>query len=126
MWAGNGSMRNTPTTRALPASGWRRGALAPPPQCPPPPPRRSAPGAAAIGGAQPDSRPVSPLSGVLRRKLQRSPGLHGGIAAQAGKELPCPLAVLPRMAVKPVVVAARARGHPDLVQRFLQIDDDLA
>lgn len=71
-------------------------------------------------GRSNDTTTVSGLERQWQTRLLRR------VTAQAGKELPRAFGVLPRTAIKPIVVATGARGHPHLVQRLLQIDHDLA
>ena len=79
------------------------------------------PGPRAVGGAPQHPRPVPQLG-----ELEGLPGLLAGIAAQVGEELAVALGVDPVRPVEPVMEAAGARGHPDLVQGPLQVHDDLA
>lgn len=52
--------------------------------------------------------------------------LNAGVARQRCKKLALAFGILPSAVNPSVVVTAGLGGHPDLLQRFLQIDDDLA
>src|SRR5258708_31910625 len=66
--------------------------------------------------------------GSACRELQRQARLLGGVAAQVGEELTRALGIEPG-ALRRVVAVVEATGlgrQPDLVQRFLLVDNDLA
>ena len=71
--------------------------------------------AAAHGGIPP----------LARLKLQCGARLGGGKAGQVFKEFPFAFGVLPQAILELVVIAARFGSHPNFVQRFLQIHNDL-
>src|SRR6478609_5355519 len=77
---------------------------------PPPQPARNAAASSTCSGTE----------------FQRLAGLLAGVTAQVGKEFAAALAVAPGLAVELVVEAAGAGGEPHFLQRFLQVDDDLA
>ena len=58
--------------------------------------------------------------------MQRPAVLQAGIPAELLPELALAFGVLPGCAVKTVVVTAALRRQPDLVQRLLQVDNQLA
>ena len=58
-------------------------------------------------------------------KSQRRARLLFSIPTQPVKEFAGTFGILPGGAIKPVVVSAGLCGHPHLMQRSLQIDDDL-
>lgn len=57
---------------------------------------------------------------------QRRARLRAGITREAGEELAAAFGVLPLRAIKLEVIAARFGRQPHFMQRFLQVDDDLA
>ena len=65
------------------------------------------------------------LETEVRLKLQCGARLGGGKARQVLKELPFAFGVLPKAILEFVVIAARFGRHPNFVQRFLQIHNDL-
>src|SRR5690606_3543300 len=67
---------------------------------------------------------TGPFSGWT--ESQGPAGLLARAAAQVGEELALSLGVAPALAVELVVEAARAGGQPHLLQRLLQVHDDLA
>lgn len=56
---------------------------------------------------------------------KRQPRLRARAAAETCEKFACAFRVLPGSAVKPIVVAPGSRCHPHLLQRLLQVDDDL-
>ena len=59
-------------------------------------------------------------------EIQRSAELTLRIRGELLPELSLPFGVLPGGAIKSIVVAAALRGQPNLMQRFLQIHNQLA
>jgi hypothetical protein len=77
-------------------------------------------------GPVPELTSARRSGGGLRLKAQRLAGLlRGVLRSDWQRTRHCPWCH-PLRTVITVVEATRARGHPDLVQGFLQVDDDLA
>ena len=61
-----------------------------------------------------------------RTKPQSAPGLLAGIARERSEKFTAVFGIAPLVSVKFIVKTARLGRHPDFLQRFLQVDDDLA